>query len=218
MHSEQLIDRLAAELRPVRPMPSPWWQAAGWLALALGVVGLAVALFGPRADLGARLAEPHEAAQFLASLAVGLLGALAAAMLARPDRSWRWALLPLPALLAWMVALGLGTWAELARLGPAAVQLRPSWGCLRFILALGLPLALVQCHVLRHAGPTRPRPVQLLGGLASAALCSAGLTLIHHLEAALMVLLWHGLALGLVVLLGWLLGRPLLLRPLAAPR
>ena len=72
--------------------------------------------------------------------------------------------------------------------------------------------------LLRHAGPVRPLPVLLLGGLASAALCSAGLSLFHHLEAALMVLVWHGGALAVVVVLGWRLGRPLLQRPPVVPR
>ena len=45
---------------------------------------------------------------------------------------------------------------------------------------------------------------------AAAALCSAGLSLFHHLDAAVMVLAWHGGAIALVVLAGWALGRPLL--------
>ena len=42
-------------------------------------------------------------------------------------------------------------------------------------------------------------PVALLGGLAAATLCSAGLSLFHHLDAALMILLWHGGAVMLVI-------------------
>jgi len=149
----------------------------------------------------------------LASVATGILAAVAAAMLARPDRSWRWALLPVPALAAWVASLGLGCFADLARMGPAALAMGTSWGCLRFIMMLGLPLTAALLVLLRHAGPVRPVPVLLLGSLASAALCSAGLSLLHHLDAALMVLLWHGGAALLLVVLGWLLGRPLLARP-----
>ncbi len=218
MRTEDLIGQLSEGLRPVRRMPSPWWQAAGWLALAAAVIGLVVAATGLRPDLQARMTYPYEAGQWLASVAVGGLGALAASMLAQPDRSWRWVLLPLPALLVWLMALGLGTLTDLARQGPGALHLHESWGCVRFILALGLPLAMVQLWVLRHAGPTRPVPVQVTGALASAALCSAGLSLIHHLNLALMILLWHGLAFGLVALLAWIFGRRLLLRPVEVPR
>ena len=212
MRTEELIGDLAIELRPVRRLPSPGVQAALWLGLAVVAIALAVALHGLRHDLAARMLLPHEVAQWLASVATGVAAALAAAMLARPDRNWRWALLPLPPLLAWGLSLGWGCLADLARMGPAALTLGTSWGCLRFIILLGAPLTALQLWLLRHAGPVRPVPVLLLGGLASAALCSAGLSLFHHLDAAVMVLLWHGGATAVLVLLGWLLGRPLLLR------
>jgi hypothetical protein len=215
VRTEELIGDLAIELRPVRRLPSPGVQAALWLGLAVVAIALAVALHGLRHDLAARMLLPHEVAQWLASVATGVAAALAAAMLARPDRNWRWALLPLPPLLAWGLSLGWGCLADLARMGPAALTLGTSWGCLRFIILLGAPLTALQLWLLRHAGPVRPVPVLLLGGLASAALCSAGLSLFHHLDAAVMVLLWHGGAMAVLVLLGWLLGRPLLLR---APR
>ncbi len=60
---------------------------------------------------------------------------------------------------------------------------------------------------LRHAAWIRPVPVALLGCLAAATLCSAGLSLFHHLDAALMILLWHGGAVMLVIGLGGAIGR-----------
>jgi hypothetical protein len=212
VRSEELIGELAAGLRPVRRMASPARQAALWLGLAAGAVTLAVLVNGLRHDLHERMLMPQEVGQWLASVLAGMLAAVAAAMLARPDRSWRWVLLPVPALLAWLGSLGWGCLADLERLGPMSGQIGTSWGCLRFILALGLPLAAAQFWLLRHAGPVRPVPVLLLGGLASAALCSAGLSLFHHLDAAVMVLLWHGGAMLLLVLAGALLGRPLFIR------
>ncbi len=212
MRTEELIGELTAGLRPVRRMASPGRQAALWLGCAAGLIGLAVLLNGFRHDLHQRMLMPQEVGQWLASVLAGLLSAVAAAMLARPDRSWRWALLPLPALLAWLASLGWGCMADLSRLGPISGQMGTSWGCFRFILAMGMPLAGVQFWLLRHAGRVRPGPVLLLGGLASAALCSAGLSLFHHLDAAVMILLWHGGAMALLVLAGALLGRPLLSR------
>jgi hypothetical protein len=212
VRSEELIGELAAGLRPVRRMPSPGRQAALWLGLAAGAVGLAVLANGLRHDLPQRMAMPQEVGQWVASVLAGVLAAVAAAMLARPDRSPRWALLPVPALLAWFASLGWGCMADLVRLGPMAGQMGTSWGCVRFILAMGGALAGAQFWLLRHAGAVRPGPVLLLGGLASAALCSAGLSLFHHLDAAVMVLLWHGGAMLVLVLAGALLGRPLLAR------
>ena len=143
----------------------------------------------------------------------GGTAALAAAMLARPDRSARWVLLPLPPLVLWFGSLGWGCLADLAaawpdghaarhQLGVPQVHPRPrhpagrrrSSGC---------------CATPGRCGPGR---CWSLGGLASAALCSAGLSLFHHLDAAVMILLWHGGAMALLTLLGWLLGRPVLWR------
>lgn len=212
MRSEELIGQLTAGLRPVRRLAPPGRQAALWLGLAAAVIALAVLLHGLRHDLAERLRAPHEVVQWIASVAAGGSAALAAAMLARPDRSGRWVLLPVAPLLLWVGSLGWGCLADIPRLGPMGEQIGTSWGCLRFILALGIPLAVAQFWVLRHAGPVRPRPVLILGGVASAALCSAGLSLFHHLDAAVMILLWHGGAMLLLTLLGWLLGRRLMLR------
>jgi hypothetical protein len=211
--TEDVIARLTADLRPVRRVAPPGAQAGLWLGLAALALAAAVLIHGPRQDLAARMAQPAEIGQWLASVATGVAAALAAAMLARPDRSARWALLPLPFLLAWLASLGLGCLADVARIGPErALWPQPSWGCLRFILLLGPPMTAALILLLRHAGPVRPGPVLALAGLAAAALCSAGVSLFHHVDVAMEVLVWHGAAVAMVALLGRALGRPLLLR------
>jgi len=210
--SEDLIGELTAGLAAVRRMPAPGWQALLWLALAGAAIGLAVLVFGLRHDLAERMALPQELGQWLASIATGICAALAAAMLARADRPGSWGLLPLPPLALWLASLGWGCLADVARLGPIEGQLGTSWGCLRFVLLLGAPLTAALLLLLRHAGPVRPRPVLLLGTLASAALCSAGLSLFHHLDAAVMVLLWHGGAALVLLVLVSLFGDRVLLR------
>jgi hypothetical protein len=216
--TEDLIGRLSGGLAPVRRTLSPAWLAAAWLGLAALVLGGALLLIGIRPDLGARMRVAYDAGQFLLSITTGVLAAIAAAQLAQPDRSWRWALLPLPSLAAWLLILGFGCLQEYWRIGPAAMHVHESWLCVKFIALVGLPLATVQSWMLRHAGPHRPLPVQLLGGVGSAMLVSAALTLRHPLDSAILILLWHGLALALVALLGWALGRAVMLRPVAAPR
>ena len=202
-----MLTGLVADLRPVQRLAPPGRRAAGWLVVAAAVIGVAVAWTGLRHDVDARLALPHEVGQWLASVATGVLAAVAAFMVALPDRSPRWALLPLPALAVWVSMLGWGCLADLARLGPEAMALGTSWDCLRFIVGMGLPLLGSMLWAVRHAAWIRPVPVALLGGLAAAALCSAGLSLFHHLDAALMILLWHGGAALLVIGFSGAIGR-----------
>jgi hypothetical protein len=199
MRTEDLVSRLAAGLAPVRRLPPPGLQATAWLSFAALVLGAAVALHGLRPDLAERMSRPHEVLQLLASIATGMTAAYAAFVLARPDRPLAWALLPVPPLVLWVSSLGAGCLADLARLGPAAFALGTSWGCLGFITVLSLPLSAGMLWAMRRAETLRPSPVLALGGLAAASLCSAGLSLSHHLDAALMVLIWHGVAVAIVV-------------------
>lgn len=207
MKTEDLISSLAAELRPVRPLRPPALRALAWLGLAILALAACVAVYGLRADLGERMTRPHEVLQLALAVLTGVLAAVAAFQLALPDRSPRWGLLPLPAAAGWLATMGWGCLADLARIGPQALSLGVSWGCFRFIVLMGVPLALSLVWMLRHAGPIRPVPVAALGGLAGAALCAAGLSLFHHLDAAAMVLAWHGGTTLLVVLVFALLGR-----------
>ncbi|MBR0651813.1 DUF1109 domain-containing protein [Roseomonas terrae] len=204
MRTDELIGRLATELQPVRRLSSPGRRAALWLGFAALVIGAFTIAVGPRHDLMDYLSDPHEAMQLAFMVATGVLSAVAAFQLALPDRSGHWVLLPLPAALLWGGSLGMGCMAEVARLGPEALAFGTAWSCFRFIVLMGVPLAASMVWMLRHAGPVRPVPVAVLGGLAGAALSSAGLSLFHHLEAALMVLFWHGGG-TLLVVLGFLL-------------
>jgi hypothetical protein len=207
MKTDDLIERLSAELRPVKRLAPPLLRAAAWIGLAVLVVAACVLAFGPRHDLMERLSRPHEVAQLVFALATGVLAAIAAFELALPDRSRHWALLPLPTAAAWIGTLGLGCMADMAREGPQALVLGTSWGCFRFIVLMGVPLTLSLVWMLRHAGPIRPVPVAALGGLAGAAIASVGLSLFHHLDAAAMVLAWHGGTTLLVVLAFLVFGR-----------
>jgi hypothetical protein len=204
MNTEELIARLSQDLRPVKPLAPPLLRAAGWITLAVLLVAAFVAALGPRHDLMERLERPHEVAQLAFALLTGVLAAIAAFELSLPDRSRHWALLPLPAAAGWIGSLGLGCLADVARMGPQALVLGTSWGCFRFIVLMGVPLTLSLVWMLRHAGPIRPVPVAALGGLAGAALASVGLSLFHHLDAAAMVLAWHG-GTTLLVVLGFVL-------------
>ncbi|MGK7865792.1 NrsF family protein [Falsiroseomonas sp. E2-1-a20] len=204
MQTDDLISRLSQGLAPVRRVTPPGRAALGWLALAVAVVAAGVLLSGFRHDLEQRLMLMHEQANLAAALATGVAAAIAAFRLALPDRSERWALLPLPFAVFWISGLGWGCLTEFAERGFPALGV--SFQCMRFILGFSLPLTLGMLWMTRHAARIRPGPVAALAGLAAAALASVGLSLVHHLDAAAMVLIWHGGSVLLVVLLARLWG------------
>jgi hypothetical protein len=198
MRSEDLISQLSSGLRPVRRVWHPAKAAVAWTLVALGIIGAVVLVSGFRHDLAERMADGFDLPQLLLALATGLLAGFAAFELALPDRDRRWALLPVPTALAWVATMGWGCVEDLARRGPEALQLTTSFGCLAFITGLGVPMTLGVIWLTRHAALVRPGPVAALGGLSAAALASVGLSLVHHLDAAAMVLAWHGMAVAVV--------------------
>ncbi len=207
MHTDELIARLAqAPLAPVRRLARPPVLALRWLALALLALAAVVAALGLRHDIAARMPLPEERVNLLAALATGAAAAVAAFHLALPDRSSRWALLPLPFAVFWVAGLALGCLRDLAEGGVAGLGLGTSFECLRFIVATGVPLTVLMLCMARHAARVRPGPVAALAGLAAAAVSSVALSLVHHLDSAAMILLWHGASALLVVGLARLWG------------
>jgi hypothetical protein len=217
MRSEDLIHRLAADLRPVRPARHPVAATALWLGVAAAVIVAAVLVSGPRHDLAARLAAGFDLPQLLTAAATGILAAFAAFQMALPERSRLWALLPVPPAVAWLATMGWGCLQDVARLGPEALRIGVSLPCLAFIAGFGVPLTAAMLWLARHAAWLRAGPVAALGGLSAAALASVGLSLVHHLDAAAMVLAWHGVSVLLVAGLAGLLGPRAMRRGLAAP-
>jgi hypothetical protein len=204
MRTDDLIRRLASDLTPVKRVAPPWRSALAWLAFVALVLALAVAWSGLRHDIAARLMVEEEQFNLAMALATGVAAAFAAFQLALPDRSPRWSLLPLPFAVLWVSGLGWGCLRDLAEQG--TLGLGTSFSCMRFIIGFGVPLTAAMLWMARHAIWTRPGPVAALGGLAAAALASVGLTLVHHLDAAAMVLIWHGGSVAVVCLVAWLLG------------
>jgi hypothetical protein len=197
--TDALIDGLAERLAPVRPQRPPVVRAGLWLGFAALLVGGLTLAMGVRPGLAAWFARPAFDLEWSGEVLTGITAALAAFTLALPDRSDRWLLLPVPALLLWLSGIGAGCLTDWVRLGPAGFEIGPSLVCFCFILVTGLPLTLLLLLMLRHAGPIRPHATACLGALAAAGVATAGLSLFHGLDTAVMSLLWHGGTAALLV-------------------
>lgn len=195
-----LIGRLAGELRPVRRLARPGWRAAAWLAL----VALAAVLLATQVDMAAvaaRLsARPDMWLAAVGSAATAVTAAVAALMLALPDRDRRWALLPLPPLALWLAASGMGCLRQdvAGLLHPASLEDSMA-DCLPSILETSVLLALPFGFLIWRARPLRIAPVAWTGGLAVAAASASLLWLNHPFDAGLTDFLVHAAAVALVM-------------------
>jgi len=212
-----LIERLAAEAAPVRPLRPPLARLAAWLVLAAAVLGLLAAAHGVRSDIAQRLREPTFLVGLVASAATGVLAALAALVASLPDRSRAWLLLPVPALAVWVSTIGYGCLTDWVSLQPDGMHAGKAVRCFATLLVTSVPLSLAIFSMIRHVAPLRPATVTMTAGLAVAAVTSTALSLFHVLDATILILVWNlGMAALIVAvegaagrrLLGWMATRP----------
>ena len=124
-----LIEGLARSLTPARRLRPPLLRALCWLLLAAVVLSLLAISQGIRPDLPRRLQQPDYAIGLAASLATGICAAIAAFMLSLPDRSRLWPLLPVPALCAWLSAVGDQCLTDWIALDPGGMRLGETARC-----------------------------------------------------------------------------------------
>ncbi len=202
----ELIDRLCAGTTPVRRLRSPLLRAGFWLLLAGLVLVVLAALHGTRLDLALRLRQPAFVAALAGSLLTGGLAALAAFELSLPDRSRSWLFLPAPAIALWLATIGYGCLTSWVSIGPGGLRLGSTLQCLGTLVLVSLPPWAVLLVMLHRTAWLDPSPVALMGGLAVAGVAATAMSILHQLDATVLVLLWNLGAAAVIVVLGGSLG------------
>ncbi len=207
MATNNVIDRLVQELRPVSPLALPPVRLSRWLAASAAVGAATIAMLGRRGDLGvAVFTQPFQAhALFLILAAISSAGAaLAMAIPGEPVTSWRRAA-PALALIAWVAWLA-GELMPLAAAGgapwPAA-----GWGCVGKAFAIGVTPGLLLAIMVARGAPGDVRATMTFGALAAAAVGALGVELTCPLNGPMHLLLWHAGPVMVVGLLAALFGR-----------
>jgi hypothetical protein len=188
---EDLRARLAADYRPVRPLPAPWLRAL-WVA-PIAIVSLVAApiVFSVRADastLGWIGVWGLSLLQFGAGLAV----VAAALRESVPGRAWSrtaiavWLALPLLAI----VGITLFSW------GQSPVSVRRGWWlvaglCFSGSAATALPVVALAAVLAGRAYPTRPGIAGVLLGLGAGLIADAGWRIFCHFTEPAHVLSAH---------------------------
>jgi hypothetical protein len=139
----------------------------------------------------------------IGSILTAVLAAVAAFELSLPDRSPKWALLPVPAALLWVGASGLGCLRDWFVPGTHDASLSEAKTCFFFILALSIPLSVLLVAMLRRAHSLWPNLTGAMGGLAVAGASATVLNLFHPYDAAATDLIVHVGAVVIVITANW---------------
>ena len=205
-----LIDTLVQDATPVRRLRPPLVRAGLWLAFAAIVLGLIAIAHGLRPDFSDCMRQPLFVVGMLGALATGISAAVASFQLSLPDSSRLWIILPLPALALWVVTIGYGCLTDWVSIGPDSVRLGEAIRCFATLLMTSVPLSIAMLAMLRYTALLRPLEVSVLGGLAVAAVTAFALSLLHDLDATVMILIWNLGAAAFIASLGSLFGRSML--------
>ncbi|MGO4285850.1 NrsF family protein [Bosea sp. TAB14] len=191
MDTAGLIRSLATNVPPVRRLRPPLVRAAGWLLLAAAIMGLMTVSHGVRPQFAERMQDAVFAINMVSSLLTGIFATIATFFVSLPDRSRRWLLLPVPALVVWLSTIGYQCFAGWVPVPPGAITVEAASGCLATLVLTSLPLSLLMLTMLRYAAALRPTSVILMGSLAVSAITSTALSMFHPLDATAMILGWN---------------------------
>jgi hypothetical protein len=196
---EALINDLGTRLVPVRRLFPPWLRTAGWLLAVLAIAGALLTHYGSSGMLRRWSAAPDLAWAELGAAITAITAAWAAFALGVPGRRALWAWLPLPGLMLWTAASGLGCLRNWIVPGMQVASAHQAGDCLVFIIGFSIPLSALLIVLLRRACPLRPIATAILIGLASAAASASLLEICHAYDAAATDLVTHAIAIALVI-------------------
>ena len=207
---EALINDLGSRLVPVRRLLPPWLRTAGWLLAVLSIAGALLMRYGSSGMLQRWSVAPDLAwAEFGATI-TAITAAWAAFALGVPGRRALWAWLPLPGLMLWLGASGVGCLRTWIVPGMHVASAHEASDCLFFIIGFSIPLSALLIVLLRRACPSRPIATAILIGLASAAASASLLEICHAYDAAATDLVIHAIAIALVIAANAVMGGRLL--------
>lgn len=209
--SNDLIGRLADDLRPVTPLRHSLMLCFGLVVGGVAALVLMVHWIGVRGDLASATGTFVFWSKFAYTLAMTLLGLWAADRLARPGGRLR---APLIGVFAVLALTGAGALVQLVTSAPEDIRTLVLGGsalvCPFYIVALSLPVFGLSVAVMRRLAPTNLPAAGFAAGLLSGA-AGAWVYAFHCGESGLpFVTLWYTTGILAVALIGAATGRWLL--------
>jgi len=212
MKTDDLIQKLSSDTKPIHKLGTPFIRFLKWLAAALLCVGVGVALMGLREDFMSKLAEPIYLIESIFILLLMLSSGLAAFILSIPNANasaWtKW--LPCVPLFLWAGFLVYELSFVYVNQGFSGFVMEYGIGCTRDVLVLAVVPGALLFFMVQKAAPTSLAWVGALILLSVAALGSMGVQFICSNSQPLHIFIWHFLPVILVGAAGIYLGKKIL--------
>jgi hypothetical protein len=206
-----LIDRLAADLTPVRRGALGRRLAAGIGAGILVSLSVVLLFWGPRLDWGEAIFNPFFWGKWAFTLALASAGFIALHELSRPEGFAPAAAVTCAATISvTSAAAGLQLGLSPAAARSSLLLGTSSAACPWLIIALSIPLLCGTFWALRTAAPIQRRLTGLAAGLVSGSLSAFVYAICCDEQGLPFVLVWYGLAIAVTALAGAVLGSKLL--------
>lgn len=205
--TDALIEKLARDSAPVKPLAPPLARAGVFIALAIAVSTVVATVGGDVDSVWSNLSHLAFAGSLAGALSAGISAIVAAVVLSVPGRSDAWALLPLPGALLWLASGGVECYQSVAAVGWGDGDPFASRVCFEFIVTAGAPVAAGLFFVLRRSVATNIAGVTALAGLGAAMLAAALLQFMHAHGANPIDLATHIAAVALLMVAMMTLGR-----------
>lgn len=207
--TDDLINRLADDLRPVRPMAMQLLLVGATLLSTVLAIAAMLMLLGMRPDMPVATTTMIYWTKFGYTLAFAALGLAATLVLARPDGRTRWPWLVAIGLLAILLVLAI---IQLARADDMVPLIMGSSiaRALIYIPVLSLPALLGIMLMLRRLAPRSPTLAGFATGITAGGTGAWVYAFACNEPGMMFLALWYTLGILLVAVLGAMIGRFLL--------
>lgn len=209
--TDDLIARLADDLKPVRPNALPRMVIGTVMVSAVVAAIVMLAWLGTRADIAVATDTMVFWAKFAYTACLALVGGAATLALARPDGNIRWPWLAVPGLLS-LVLIG----GALQLINAPRDDMMPlvmggtAMVCPWRIVALSAPILVALMLVMRRMAPANPTMAGLAAGLFAGGTGAWVYSFACGENGMMFLGLWYTLGIAIVAGIGALIGGRLL--------
>lgn len=193
MKTDDLIQKLSNDLKPVIPMPSPLRMTVFFSCIGLALIGMSFILMSSRHDLNAQLYNPKFLFELSMSFALAVTALALSTFLSRPGRVTEIQKLQklTVAFLIFVFGYDIVRVAQLSQNEISNGLHLSGLECFLVVFGFSVMLTAAVLNWLRKGASVNPKLSGLVIGTASVALGNVTITFFCGIDNGLHIVLWH---------------------------